>query len=175
VKKYFGIVVENCGEFSTFTLSNCDIYPEMKRFIGDIDAKADVKGRVFVPAAFRKILSESGNEYLVLKKDIFQDCLVLYPGSVWNDELDTLRSKLNKYDEEQQQLFRQFVFESETLEIDANGRILIPKRYMQLANIDKEVRFVGIDYTIEIWSKSKLDKPLLDNDTFRAHVKKFLG
>ena len=58
------------------------------RFLGHIEAKTDVKGRVFFPAVFRKVLQASGEENLVLRKDIFQDCLVLYPESVWNEQMD---------------------------------------------------------------------------------------
>lgn len=147
----------------------------MDRFFGNIDAKTDVKGRVFVPATFRKILSTSGDMRLIMRKDIFKNCLVLYPASVWNEELDYLRSKLNKYDENQQQLFRQFIFESEVLEMDSNGRILIPKRYIIEAQIDKEVRFVGVDNTIEIWSKNSLEKEMMSAEAFKESVGKFLG
>jgi len=145
------------------------------RFIGNIDAKADAKGRVFVPAAFRKILQSSGSSRLILRKDIYQDCLVLFPESVWNEELDRLSAKLNKYDEEQQQTFRQFVMDSDVLEMDSNGRILISKRYMQMVQITNEVRFVGMNDTIEIWSRNKLEKPLMDADTFKNNIRKFLG
>ena len=147
----------------------------MDRFIGNIDAKADAKGRVFVPAAFRKILQSSGSSHLILRKDIYQDCLVLFPESVWNEELDRLSAKLNKYDEEQQQTFRQFVMDSDVLEMDSNGRILISKRYMQMVQITNEVRFVGMNDTIEIWSRNKLEKPLMDADTFKNNIRKFLG
>ncbi|MDR2056960.1 MAG: cell division/cell wall cluster transcriptional repressor MraZ [Dysgonamonadaceae bacterium] len=146
----------------------------MDRFIGNIDAKADAKGRVFVPAAFRKILQAAGNTQLILRKDIYQECLVLYPADAWNTELDLLRSRLNKYDEEQQQTFRQFVWESETLDMDANGRILIPKRYLQAAHIGAEIRFIGMNDTIEIWNRSNAEKPLMDAGTFRTNIRKFL-
>ena len=49
----------------------------MNQFLGNIEAKVDAKGRVFVPAAFRKLLQLQGEDWLVLRKDIFQDCLVL--------------------------------------------------------------------------------------------------
>ena len=62
------------------------------RFLGTIDSKTDAKGRVFLPASFRKVLSTAGAERLVLRKDIFQPCLVLYPESVWNQMLDSLRA-----------------------------------------------------------------------------------
>jgi MraZ protein len=133
-----------------------------------------VKGRVFVPASFRKILQSSGNLQLILRKDIYQDCLVLYPSTVWNEELDQLRAKLNKWDERQQTVFRQFVLEAELLDMDANGRILIPKRYLQMAQIGNEVRFVGMNNTIEIWSRSKLEKPLMEADEFKAGIREFL-
>jgi MraZ protein len=146
----------------------------MDKFIGNIDAKLDVKGRVFVPATFRKTLQSSGNLQLVLRKDIHQDCLVLYPATTWDEELEQLRVKLNKWDERQQQIFRQFVLESETLDMDANGRILIPKRYQQMAHIGNEVRFVGMYNTIEVWSRSKLEKPLLEAEEFKAGIREFL-
>jgi MraZ protein len=147
----------------------------VERFIGNIDAKADVKGRVFVPALFRKILQTAGDTHLVLRKDVFQDCLILYPASVWNNELDELRAKLNKWDEDEQQVFRQFSLEAEFLEMDANGRILIPKKYMQLAKITTDVRFVGLDYTIEIWSREILEKTTFSPAVFKENVKKYLS
>ena len=77
----------------------------MLQFLGNIEAKADAKGRIFVPAAFRKRLQGANEEFLVLRKDIFQDCLVLYPGTVWENEIETLRARLNKWNKEQQQVF----------------------------------------------------------------------
>lgn len=46
------------------------------RFLGNVEAKTDAKGRAFLPAVFRKVLSASGEENLVLRKDVFQPCLV---------------------------------------------------------------------------------------------------
>jgi MraZ protein len=146
----------------------------MNRFIGNIDAKTDVKGRVFIPAAFRKILQTAEDMRLTLRKDIYQDCLVLFPAIAWEKELTHLRSKLNKYDEEQQQFYRQYILDSEIVEMDSSGRILIPRRYLQMAGIAGDVRFVGIDDTIEIWSRNKLEKPLMDNEAFKSNVRKYL-
>ena len=79
------------------------------RFLGNIEAKADAKGRVFLPAVFRKVLQASGEEHLIMRKDVFQPCLVLYPESVWNTMLDALRQRLNRWNAKDQQVFRQFV------------------------------------------------------------------
>ena len=145
------------------------------QFLGNIEARADAKGRIFVPAAFRKRLQGADEEFLVLRKDIFQDCLVLYPGTVWENEIETLRVRLNKWNREQQQVFRQFVLDAERLEMDASGRILIPKRYMTLVGIESDVRFLGVDDTIEIWAKERLEKPLVDPDEFSERLQELMS
>jgi len=147
----------------------------MLQFLGNMEARADAKGRIFVPAIFRKRLQSAGEEFLVLRKDIFQDCLVLYPGIVWEKEIETLRSRLSKWDRQQQQIFRQFVLDAERLEMDASGRILIPRRYLQMVSIDSEVRFLGVDETIEIWAKEKLEKPLVDPEEFSAALQQLMA
>ncbi|MFV0467780.1 MAG: division/cell wall cluster transcriptional repressor MraZ [Dysgonomonas sp.] len=145
------------------------------QFLGKIEAKIDAKSRVFVPAVFRKQLQSLSQNVLILRKDIFQDCLVLYPLQVWEEEVSQLRSKLNRWDKEQQHRFRQFVIDAERVEIDANGRILLPKRCMQLVGIVSEIQFLGIDNTIEIWAKGKLDGSMLSSDQFGAEIQRLMG
>ena len=127
------------------------------RFLGKTDAKLDVKGRLFLPASFRKELQGSGVDRVVLRKDVFNECLVVYPESVWNEQMDALRSKLNRWNKAHQQVFRQFVSEAETVQLDASGRLLVPKRCLQAANIQQDVQFVGMGDTIEIWGDAKND------------------
>ena len=76
----------------------------MIRFLGNIEAKTDTKGRVFIPAGFRKQLQAASEERLVLRKDVFQDCLILYPESVWFKTQNQLRQRLNKWNAKHQQL-----------------------------------------------------------------------
>lgn len=138
----------------------------MIRFLGNIEAKADEKGRLFIPALFRKQLQTVSEERLIMRKDVFQECLTLYPESVWNEDLNELRSRLNKWNANHQLIFRQFVSDVEIIIPDANGRILIPKRYLQLCNIQNEVRFIGVDNKIEIWAKEKTDQPFMTPEDF---------
>ena len=70
----------NCGEFHTFSVAYYN--KVMLRFLGNIEAKADAKGREFIPATFRKQLQIASEERLIMRKDVFQDCLTLYPESV---------------------------------------------------------------------------------------------
>lgn len=147
----------------------------MIQFLGNIEAKIDAKGRVFVPVVFRKELAVHSQGGLVLRKDIFQDCLVLYPKEIWDEEVALLRSRLSKWDRDQKQIFRQFVVDAESLEMDANGRILIPKRYLEMVNIGSEVKFIGFDNTIEIWSNESLKKTLLPADDFGLKMEQLMS
>lgn len=145
------------------------------QFLGSIEAKIDSKMRVFVPAIFRKVLQASNQSVLVLRKDIFQDCLVLYPADVWEVELQKLRLRLSRWDEKQQRLFRQFVMAVERLELDASGRILLPKRYLQMIGLESEIQFLGVDNTIEIWGKEQLEQSLMDADEFGKEIQQIMN
>lgn len=144
------------------------------RFVGNIEAKTDAKGRVFLPSAFRKLLQTAAEEGLVLRKDIFQPCLVLYPQSVWDEQLNLLRSRLNRWNAQHQQLFRQFVSDVEQLTLDGNGRFLIPRRYMKMANIESAVRFIGMDDTIEIWSTKNTEQPFINPEDFKQWLEEVM-
>ena len=126
----------------------------------------DTKGRAFLPAAFRKVLQGGGDERLVLRKDVFQTCLVLYPESVWNEQMDAMRSRLNRWNKQQQQVFRQFVSEVELLTLDGNGRFLIPKRYLRMASIEQDIKFIGMGDTIEIWSNTQAEEQQMTPEDF---------
>ena len=145
------------------------------RFLGNIEAKTDTKGRAFLPAAFRKVLQMNSEERLVLRKDIFQPCLVLYPESVWNEQMDQMRARLNRWNRQHQQVFRQFVSEVELLTLDGNGRFLIPKRYQRMAEIEQDIKFVGMGDTIEIWSNKKAEEQQMKPDDFEVALEELMG
>lgn len=121
------------------------------RFLGNIEAKTDAKGRAFLPAQFRKVLAASGEDTLVLRQDVFENLLVIYPLSVWNKLMDDMRSRLSRWDRRQQMAYRTFVSSVVELAIDGSGRILIPRAFLDEAGIKQSIRFVGMGDTIEIW------------------------
>lgn len=136
------------------------------RFLGNIEAKTDAKGRAFLPAVFRKVLQASSEDCLMLRKDVFQKCLVLYPESVWNERIDLLKTQLKPWKQSHQQMFRQFVSEAEVVTLDGNGRFLISKRLQKIAEIDQDIQFIGMDNTIEIWSPKNLLQTLKPEEEF---------
>ena len=145
------------------------------RLLGNIEAKVDAKGRVFLPSVFRKAMQTAAEETLVMRKDVFQQCLVLYPESVWNAQMDLLRSRLNRWNRAHQEIYRQFVSDVELLTLDGNGRLLIPKRYLRMAEIEQEVKFIGMGDTIEIWSAARTAKPFMEPEAFGQVLAEVMG
>ena len=145
------------------------------RFLGNIEAKTDAKGRAFLPSVFRKVLQASGEENLVLRRDVFQPCLVLYPESVWNERLDMLKQQLRQWKPVHQQMFRQFVSEAEVVTLDGNGRFLISKRLQRAAGISQDIQFIGMDDTIEIWSPQDLQQTLRSDEEFGKEFEKIMN
>jgi MraZ protein len=86
-----------------------------------------------------------------------------------------LRQRLNRWNKQHQQVFRQFVSEVEILALDGNGRFLIPKRYQRMAEIEQDVKFVGMGDTIEIWSNKKVDEQQMAPEDFGAALEELMG
>ncbi len=145
------------------------------RFLGKIEAKTDAKGRAFLPATFRKVLQAAGEETLVLRRDVFQPCLVLYPESIWNQRLDALKTRLSQWSAEHQKVLRQFVSEAENVTLDGNGRFLISKRLLQTASIQQDICFIGMDDTIEIWAGGHVEDTFKDEEKFGAELEEIMS
>lgn len=145
------------------------------RFFGNIEAKLDQKGRAFFPVVFRKILQEeNGSGVLVLRKDVYQPCIVIYPEAVWNKLIDNLRSKLNRWNREHQQIYRQFVSDVEVIKLDSNGRLLIPSRYRAMANLDQNINFIGMDDYVELWGEVNMEQPFMDPEEFKTKLQNII-
>lgn len=145
------------------------------RFLGNIEARTDTKGRAFLPAAFRNVLQAAGEEHLVLRKDVFQQCLVLYPESVWNEQMDALRARLSRWNPTHQQIFRQFVSDVEMVTLDSSGRLLMPRRYLQMAGIEQDIKFIGMGDTIEVWSNERTQQPFMEAADFGKALEEIMG
>lgn len=145
------------------------------RFLGNIEAKVDAKGRAFLPATFRKVLQASGEEALVMRMDPHQKCIVLYPESVWNSEMDEMEKRLGRWNRAEQQIYRQFVSLVELVTLDGNGRFLVPKRYLQMAGINQNVRFIGVRNTIEMWNLEELENQFIGAEEFSDLFEKMMS
>jgi MraZ protein len=89
--------------------------------------------------------------------------------------MDAMRNRLNRWNKQHQQVFRQFVSEVEILTLDGNGRFLIPKRYQRMAEIQQDIKFVGMGDTIEIWSNQKSEELQMKPEDFETALEALMG
>lgn len=144
------------------------------RFSGTVSAKVDAKGRVFFPSSFRRQLA-AGDDELVLRKDVYQPCLVVYPRSAWDHEVDDLTRRLNRWNPAEAMLLRQFLASAEPLSIDAAGRILLNKQRLAEAAISHELVFIGVDDRVEIWSAEQATAVTAPTADFAAGLEAAMG
>lgn len=144
----------------------------MSTFIGKYEAKADVKGRIFIPSTYRKLLPDAEKERIVMQKDAENDCLIIFPEHVWNEKVETLKSKLDEWNPTDQLLLMQFVSGAEWLDIDNQGRVLISKKNLQLIKVENaEILFVGMIDRFAIWSRSGYEKIKMSSVDFALLLK----
>ena len=137
----------------------------MNTFIGNIEARLDGKGRVFVPASYRKILAEMGSTHIVMRRDTDNECVIFYPEHVWHQKVSQLRNALDEWDPEDQMILMQFMSEAEMLDMDNQGRILLQKKNLEMINAEKapqkskdfsgtpqDILFVGMLDRFAIWN-----------------------
>jgi MraZ protein len=144
-------------------------------FIGDYSCKLDDKGRVLLPAAFIKQMASSVQEKFVLKKDIFESCLVLYPMNEWERQNEILRQHTNPYNREHNRFLRGFYKGTAEVTLDASNRLLIPKRLLDEISAGKDIVLAGQLGKIEIWSADAYDKVEGGDESFALLAEKIMG
>ena len=128
-------------------------------FIGSYECKVDAKGRFMMPAALKKQLTPVAQDGFVLKRSVFQPCLELYPMSEWNAMMDRM-NKLNRFNKKNNDFIRRFTAGVRMIDVDANGRLLIPKDLVQTAGITKDITVSSAINIIEIWDKQKYEQAI---------------
>lgn len=144
------------------------------KFIGTTAAKMDAKGRVFFPSAYRKQMNETETEF-ILRRDAYQPCLVIYPLDVWEQEVDRLRERLNRWNPQEAMVFRRFLADAEVLTLDTAGRFLISKRLQRLVGLEREVTFVGADDRLELWAAEQTEACFPTDADFGDALQQLLG
>ena len=147
----------------------------MATFIGDYTCKVDVKGRIILPMAFKKQMPADARDQFVVRKDIFENCLVLYSIEDWNEQLVKIRKRINPYNREHNQFLRNFFKGTAELTLDNSNRMLIPKRLLDLIGTDRDVVLAGQDGRIEIWAADAYEKLDMPPDDFANLAEKLMG
>ena len=147
----------------------------MATFIGDYTCKVDVKGRIILPMAFKKQMPAEARDQFVVRKDIFENCLVLYSIDDWNEQLERIRRRINPYNREHNMFLRNFFKGSAELTLDNNNRFLIPKRLLDMIGAVRDVVLAGQDGRIEIWSADVYEAIEMPAEEFAALAEKLMG
>lgn len=114
-------------------------------------------------------------EGFVLKRSVFEKCLELYPMKEWNIMMERI-NKLNKFKKKNNDFIRRFTAGVKLVELDATGRIQIPKDLCDFAGIQKQVVMSSSANIIEIWDKEKYEKAIDDAaDDFADLAEEVMG
>ena len=143
----------------------------MAKFIGEYSVKIDDKGRMIFPSAFKSVFAPDERLALVVKKDMFENCLQMYTYQQWEEESNEVRSKLNFFKKEHSNFWREYMRDRAVVEPDEKlGRITIPKKILESIGAEKEMIFVGNDHKIEIWTKELYNKKQMGSEEFVAFL-----
>ena len=134
----------------------------MNALIGTYECKVDIKGRLLLPAPLKKQLAASLQDGFVLKRSVFQPCLELYPMAEWNLMMQKV-NKLNRFVKKNNDFIRRFQAGVKVVEIDALGRLLVPKDLTTFAQITKDVVLSSTVNIVEIWDKDLYEKAIDDS------------
>ncbi|MDD6628407.1 MAG: division/cell wall cluster transcriptional repressor MraZ [Lachnospiraceae bacterium] len=120
-------------------------------FMGEYNHTIDAKGRLIVPSKFRETL---GDTFVVTKG--LDGCLFVYDNEEWGVFEEKLKS-LPITNKEARQFVRFFLAGAAEVEVDKQGRILVPNVLREFAELNKDVVLIGVASRIEIWSKERFE------------------
>ena len=118
-------------------------------FMSRYNHTIDPKGRLSIPSQYREIL---GDEFVVSKG--MDGCLFVFDQPEWQAFEEKLRG-LPMIDKEARQFTRFFLAGAASVEVDKQGRILLPAVLREFAGITKDTVLVGVGSRVEIWSKDR--------------------
>ncbi|MBX7125330.1 MAG: division/cell wall cluster transcriptional repressor MraZ [Cyclobacteriaceae bacterium] len=131
----------------------------MTFFTSEYESKLDAKGRLVLPSRVKAQLPEGAGHELVIRRG-FEQCLILYPMVEFKKVFSRI-SGLSEFNEEYRKLQRNFFSGTATVEMDGNGRFLIPKNMLTYAGLDKDVILVGMGNKVEVWNPAVYEKHLI--------------
>lgn len=114
-----------------------------------------------LPAVLKKQLAPVMQSGFVLKRAVFQPCLELYPMPEWEKLMQKV-NKLNRFNKKNDAFIRRFTAGVKVVEVDATGRLLIPKDLLAFSGITKQTVLASAVNIVEIWDKDKYEKAIDD-------------
>ena len=113
----------------------------------------DIKGRMVMPTRYRERLQERCGGKLVVTVDKDQ-CLLVYPIPDW-EEIERKLMKLPSFNERARRLQRLMVGYATELDLDAQGRVLLPPNLREFASLTRDAVLIGQGLRFELWDEEK--------------------
>jgi MraZ protein len=114
----------------------------------------DSKNRITIPTKYREELLRDCEGKMVCTVDIQHDCLLLYPLPAW-EEIELKLCQLSSMNAQERMLQQVLLGNATECEMDKNGRLLLSSSLKHHAELDKNIRLVGLLNKFEIWNESK--------------------
>ena len=134
----------------------------MATFRGSYQHSIDHKGRISIPARFRRLLSGDASDTFILSRGL-ETCVALYPLDEWRRMEDRLRSR-SFHDETNRRFLRLMSLDLNEGTLDAQGRVALPPRLLAHAKLTKEAMVNGVVDHIEIWDPAGFEAYVKSSD-----------
>ena len=143
----------------------------MIEFAGTYSATIDDKGRIVLPASFKKELGELANESLVIEKNLHKQCLDIHPEKFWRKRVEDFKSVLDPFDEDDDALLQFFYQNFIKVSMAPNGRLNIPDAYLKYAYLEKGAEFIGMGESIRLLAVGITGRQEMGKDEFLMKLK----
>jgi MraZ protein len=147
----------------------------MASFSSKFTAIVDGKGRIVLPAPFKKEMGDALETVFVVEKDPYDRCLNIYPQSSWQAKVERIIKRLNMDDQIQGMMLSRIYEEIATVHMAENGRLNIPDEMLQHAGITKEAIFTGQGSRMRLWEPSRHKASRLSDEEYARLYKELLG
>ena len=128
-------------------------------FFGTFQHAIDAKGRTSLPAKFREALASAGETKLVLTQYPHWRAVQALPHSVWK-ELEKKVLSTSPLDVRAQRNILRFYSSAHEVDLDVHGRVLVPPTLREHAGLSKDVVWVGMGRTIQLFDKTAYDEQM---------------
>jgi MraZ protein len=143
----------------------------MIEFAGTYSATIDDKGRIVLPASFKKELGELANESLVVEKNLHKECLDIHPEKFWRKRVEDFKSVLDPFNEDDDALLQFFYQNFIKVTMAPNGRLNIPDAYLKYGNLEKGAEFIGMGESIRLLAVGKTGRQEMSKEEFLMKLK----
>jgi MraZ protein len=147
----------------------------MFSFSNKYSATVDGKGRIVLPASFKKEMGDALEPVFVVEKDVYDTCLNIYPYATWLTKVENFRKRLNMDNPVHSKLLSRYYEEIVTVTMAENGRLNIPDEMLRYAKITKEAVFTGQGMNMRLWEPSLHQASRLSDDDYTKLYRELLG